>query len=119
MEEIWKDIPGYEGLYQVSNMGRVKSLARTRNMNQDRVKNPVPVPERILAPQRKKAGYLGVVLSKNGKQRNVRIHCIVAQAFLPNPERKPQVNHINGVKSDNCLLILNGLLIQKTSSMLL
>lgn len=103
MEEIWKDIEGYEGLYQVSNMGRVRSLERTRSMNQDRVRKPVPVPGRILVPQKKKAGYLGVVLSKDGKQRNVRIHCIVAKSFLPNPEGKPQVNHINGIKSDNRL----------------
>lgn len=101
MDEIWKDIQGYEGLYKVSNMGRVKSLERTRNMNLPGRERGAPVPERILVPQKKKAGYLGVTLSKDGRIKNFRIHCLVAQAFLPNPYNKPQVNHINGIKWDN------------------
>ncbi len=96
MQEIWKDIPGYEGLYQVSDLGRVKSLERYKNNNGGFVK----VPEKIFngAPRN---GYLLVGLSKGGKRKTCAIHRLVAIAFIPNPENKPTVNHINGNKTDN------------------
>lgn len=72
MEEIWKNIKGYEDIYQVSNLGRVKRVET----------------DRVLQPYRNKGGYLLVYLYKNGKRKNHRIHRLVAQAFIPNPENK-------------------------------
>ena len=87
MEEIWKDIEGYEGLYQVSNMGRVRSL---------KYKN-----ERILKP-RKQSGYYKVLLYNN-ETREYLIHRLVANAFIPNPDNLPQVNHKDEDKANNCV----------------
>lgn len=87
MVEVWRDIDGYGGLYQVSNFGRVRSFKQ---------KTP-----RILKPMLIKIGYLMVNLSHKGKAKTRLIHRLVALAFIPNPENKPQINHINGVKSDN------------------
>lgn len=100
MEEIWKDVPGYEGLYQVSNMGRVKSLARTRDMNLPGRNKPAPVPERILR-YGKSLGYQNVTLSKNGAVERIRVHKLVAMTFIPNPRFCTQINHKNGDKHDN------------------
>lgn len=90
MEEIWKDIKGYEGLYQVSSEGRVKSKARNGNWK-----------EKILKPVKTKDNYFIVGLCKNGKSKNKRINRLVAEAFIPNPENKPEVNHIDGNKHNN------------------
>lgn len=92
-KEIWKDIKDYEGLYQVSNLGNVKSL-KFRN------KMTIFERERLLTPKNNK-GYLRVRLSKNNKQRTYSIHRLVANSFIPNNENKPCVNHINGNKKDN------------------
>lgn len=88
--EIWKDIKGYEGLYQVSNLGNVRSLNFHR---EKKIK--------ILKPNLKKDGYYETTLSKNSKFKWVRTHRLVAEAFIPNIYNKPQVNHINGNKLDN------------------
>lgn len=85
MEENWKDIEGYEGLYQVSNLGRVKRVTTGR----------------VLKGCKDKDGYLRVDLCKNGKHKTHKIHRIVAQAFIPNPEHKPEVNHIDENKTNN------------------
>ncbi len=85
MKEIWKDIEGYEGLYQISNLGNVKSL-----------KNNI-----ILKPSKNSKGYLQVFLWKNGSGKLLRIHRLVAKAFIPNFDDKPQVNHIDGNKQNN------------------
>lgn len=85
--EIWRDVVDYEGLYMVSNMGRVKSLHFNR--------------EQILRASFSSKGYPQVSLSKNNRKRTWRVNIIVARAFIPNPENKPTVNHINGVKTDN------------------
>ena len=88
--EIWKDIEGFEGLYQVSNLGRTKSL------NYNHTKK-----EKILKPSLNEKGYLLVNLYKEGKGRSYLVHRLVAQAFIPNPEDKPQVNHKDEDKTNN------------------
>lgn len=90
--EIWKDIEGYEGLYQISSEGRVKSLGNGKSNNSK---------ERILKSRKDKDGYLLVNLYKEGKMRSYLVHRLVAQAFLENPNNLPQVNHRNEYKTDN------------------
>lgn len=92
--EIWKDIEGYEGLYQVSNMGRVKSLKR-----KDRYGRIIK--EKIRNLQNGKDGYLIISLWNNGKGRMYSVHRLVAETFIPNPDSKPVVNHIDGNKQNN------------------
>lgn len=92
MQEIWKDIEGYEGLYQVSNLGNVKSL-NYRNM-----KKP-----HLLKPKVTHDGYYRLNLCKDGILKSRTIHILVARAFIPNPDNKPQVNHIDGNKQNNCV----------------
>lgn len=98
MEEIWKDIIGFENLYQVSNLGRVKSLNRFRIGKSNK---PVKVNERILKQRINNWGYLQVILCKENKLYCKYIHRLVCETFHPNPHELPQVNHINGIKTDN------------------
>lgn len=100
IEEIWKDIGGYEGLYQISNMGRVKSLSRVRKGNKGVT---TIVHEKILKLKNKKGGYLGVSLSKENTPTNFEVHRLVAKAFIPNPDNLPEVNHKDEVKTNNCV----------------
>ena len=88
--EIWKDIPSYEGLYQVSNSGNIKSLPRIWICGRGR-KNSHGIILLKLFPNKK--GYPSTYLSKDGKTKTYRVNRIVAQAFIPNPENKPEVNH--------------------------
>ena len=88
--EIWKDVVGYEGLYMVSNLGNVKSLNYRRTGK-----------ENVLKPCVENSGYLHVGLHKYRKVLIKNIHRLVCEAFLPNTENKREVNHINGVKTDN------------------
>ena len=101
MEEIWKDIKGYEGKYQVSNLGRVKSLARMTSSNNGSTKYLKREKEKILKSRINSVGYPVVGLCKNNRTKTVKVHRLVAEAFIPNLENKPQVNHINGIKNDN------------------
>jgi len=94
MEEIWKDVQGYEGLYQVSNHGRIKSLPRLDSMG--RQKGGL-----VLKPKSRKDGYKRINLYYKGKMETYLVHRIVANAFIPNPYVKPQVNHIDEDKSNN------------------
>lgn len=88
--EIWKDIPGYETLYQVSNFGNVKSL-NYRGLEK----------EGILKSRKNGCGYMFVGLSKDGKEKNFRVHRLVAFAFIPNPKNLPCVNHKDENKENN------------------
>lgn len=90
-QEIWKDVVGYEGLYQVSNLGRVKSCARKI----DRGKYVEDRGDIIMSPFLNAHGYFTVMLSKRGKKKQHRIHQMVARAFIPNPENKEMINHID------------------------
>lgn len=98
--EHWKDIKGYEGLYQVSDLGRIKSLERTFRSGKNHL-NVMTYPSRVIKNKRYKSGYLYIVLSKNGVPKKFKIHRLVAQAFCPNPDGKPCVDHINTKRDDN------------------
>lgn len=90
--EIWKPIKGFEGFYEVSNLGRVRSLESGRWKN--RVK--------ILKPGKLNNGYLKVTLFKDGKPKTFLVHRLVAEHFIPNPLNLPQVNHKDENKENNC-----------------
>jgi len=96
--EVWKDIQNYEGLYQVSNLGRIKALAKTYRTGEyygERYQ-----PEKIIKPF-SNYRYLCVDLNKNAVSKKHRVHRIVAITFLENPNNLSEVNHINGDKFDN------------------
>lgn len=96
--EIWKDIIGYEGLYLVSNFGAVKSLSRLKSSARGAFMTKV----KILNPMKISKGYRAVALyNKDGVRKMIKVHRLVLSIFVTNPENKPQVNHINGIKSDN------------------
>ena len=97
--EIWMPVVGYEGLYEVSNMGRVKTLERTYTQGVA----PFTVKEAIKIASVKNTGYLRVMLSKNCKPKSYSIHRLVIIAFYGYHEILKEVNHKNGVKSDNRL----------------
>ena len=97
MEEIWKDIEGYEG-YQVSNLGRVRSLDRYNSRG-------YWIKGCILKPIMDKKGYLTVGLSKNGQRKAFKVHRLVALHFIPNIENKPEIDHINTIKIDNTVFL--------------
>ena len=97
-KEVWRDINGYEGRYQVSSMGRVKSLERIIIKKDGR---KFTVKERVLKPGADGGGYLRVGLCDGEKQKTLKVHRLVCEAFHENPDNKPQVNHINEIKTDN------------------
>lgn len=98
MNEIWKDVPSYEGYYQVSNFGLIKSLERIVKYKEN---HSGLRKEIILKSNITKVGYVHVTICMNKMNKTVKIHRLVAIAFIPNPENKPSVNHINGIKHDN------------------
>lgn len=105
MTEVWKDIPGYEGLYQVSDLGRVKSLPRitARVERSGRVVSQ-PIRERILKPAVNRRGYWSLALRLNGESVTHEVHTLVALAFLgPRASNDLQVRHLDG-NSLNCAL---------------
>lgn len=97
--ETWRDIPGYKGLYQVSSLGRVKSMKRFRICGRG---GKQPLPEKIrLVGTDPKTHYHSVLLCKNSIRKGFLVHRLVALAFIPNPKGKAQVNHKDGDKSNN------------------
>jgi len=99
MRELWRDVAGYEGLYQVSNLGRVKSLARVR-IHKNGLRYHIR--EKILTPTLDAYGYYVVgMVNHKGEHRAKTVHRLIATAFIPNPENKRCVDHINGIRSDN------------------
>ena len=86
-KEIWKDIPGYEGLYQASNLGRIKKIWKTK--------------ETIMKPSLQKEGYLRIGLVKNSKRKSYQVHRLIALCFIDNIYNKKYVNHIDGNKQNN------------------
>lgn len=99
MEEVWKDIKSYEGIYMVSNFGRIKSLTRIIEYENGRHR---PFEGCLMNGGKTPTGYCFVALRKNNKNKYQQyIHRLVAIAFIPNPENKKTVNHIDGDKSNN------------------
>lgn len=85
---VWKPVTGYEGLYEVSDAGQIRSLFRYK---------------KVLKPNVTRTGYHTVELFKNGASKRLLIHRLVAQAFIPNPNELPQVNHKDEIRSNNCV----------------
>ena len=96
--EEWRDIEGYEGYYQISNKGRVKSLPRKRMNGKG---SYYMTKTRILKHSMTTTGYKKVELTKNGKRKSKRIHRLIAKAFIPKVEGKPDINHIDGNPLNN------------------
>lgn len=101
MQEVWKDIKGFEGIYQISNFGNVRSLDR-RVVNHKNGATRI-VPGMILSPWDNGNGYLVVSLNDKRKRKNFYVHRIVAEHFIDNPENKPCVNHLDYNKYNNCV----------------
>jgi hypothetical protein len=101
--EIWKDIADYEGLYQVSNLGRVKSIDRVVQLNRKGKLFKKECPAILLNLNTDEHGYYYVCLCKNHKRKGMQVQRLVAFAFIENTYNKPFVNHINGIKKDNRL----------------
>ena len=97
MQENWKDVVGYEGLYQVSNLGSVKRLEGYRGNGKQYF-----VKEHIVKQFANKDGYLRITLSKNNKTKKFMVHRLVAEAFIPNSMNLPQVNHVDENVQNNC-----------------
>lgn len=100
MVEMWKNVKGYEKLYQVSNLGRVRSKTHTRkNGKRD---NQICVSKgKLLKPGKDSRGYMIVVLSKEGKTKSCRVHRLVAECFIDNPNNYPIINHKDENKANN------------------
>ena len=95
--EIWKDVFGYEGFYQVSNLGNVKRVGSFRGVNKAYLKNY------YLTPVDNGKGYYRIKLTVNNKSKRVMLHRIIAKAFIANPNNYPYINHINAIRKDNRL----------------
>ena len=92
MEEIWKDIIGYEGIYQISSLGRIKSFQQRNQFGNKKA--------RILSGWKTKSHYPKIILIKDGKKERKYIHRLIAEAFIPNPNHYKFINHIDGNKQN-------------------
>ena len=92
MEE-WKDVVGFEGAYQVSNYGNLRSI--------DRISKGKRYSGKLLSKSQERSGYIVDILSFDGIRKTVRRHRLVAEAFIPNPDGKPEINHLDGNKINN------------------
>ena len=99
-DEIWKDVKGYEGLYQVSNKGNVRRIGAHRYAFGEYFFDKSIKP---LSPIKKENGYMYVSLSLKRKRKNFFVHRLVAETFIPNPENLPQVNHKDFTRDNNCV----------------
>lgn len=97
MNEIFKSKKGYEGFYDVSNLGRIKSIGRLIHQKADVYRNG-----RIMKPQ-KRGEYLGIKFSKDGVRKMYLIHRLIAEVFIPNPDNLKEVNHLDGNKFNNAV----------------
>lgn len=97
MEEVWKDVPGYEGIYSASTTGLIRNYGRQlscQGMGREKPK--------ILKPYRTYQGYLRIrLVDNNGKRKMYSVHRIIAMTFIPNPDNKPCIDHINTIRDDN------------------
>mgnify|MGYP003404826262 FL=1 len=96
--EIWESVIGFEGIYEVSNLGRVKSVNRILYKSDDKIQKRK---EKFMKAKLKGNGYFQFCLSKNGIKKYISTHRLISLAFIPNPKNKTQVNHKNGIKTDN------------------
>ena len=100
MEEVWKDIEGFEDLYKISNLGNVYSKRNERN----------------LKPCLNSGGYYHISLWKNGKEKTMKIHRLIGLHFIPNPENKPCIDHDNKVRHDNRIINLKWATIKENNN---
>jgi hypothetical protein len=98
MEEIWKDVVGYEGYYQVSNFGRIKSVDRIKHYSNRKASF---LKGRVMSSSKNACGYERLDIRKDNVKKQFLLHRLIAEAFIPNTDNKPEVNHINGIKDDN------------------
>lgn len=106
--EEWLPVKGWENLYEVSSLGRVKSLPREKRLpiegvyiSDEKILRPIRYHSRLKKDRKDDNYYYQVALWRNGKNVMAPVHRLVAEAFIPNPQQKPWVNHINGNKGDN------------------
>lgn len=96
--EEWKDIPGYEGIYLISNYGRVKNLGESFVSKDKKENDGSKILKKVIHPN----GYCYANISKKGVKKSLRVHKYVGICFIDNPNKKPYINHIRGFKDDNC-----------------
>ena len=100
ISEEWRDVPSFMGVLQASNMGRIKRLSKYRNTKGG---GKAYMPEKILAQAISTYGYYKLCISIDAKRYDLLAHRLIAEAFIPNPDSKHQINHINGIKTDNSI----------------
>lgn len=103
MKEIWKDIPGFEGYYQASSLGRIRSIDRYIFNNRNGLNIKCKIKGKILKLNESKSGYYQCTICKNGIKKQCNIHRLIGITFIPNPDNKTCINHKNGIKTDNSI----------------